>query len=326
SLEKELQKDPFAAEAAEGLSEIPADQAAKDIHTIRKKIERRVSGRKTIIWYRIAASVAVLMIISSLFVVIEKKKSSRHLNEEIALSTQSKTVESKLIPAPQANEIKEAAKQENPPTPSPSNKKKLNINVSYKNLLLKHEVQAPVANIANKYNEITGTDTIKKLLSVSSDTTANILSEQAMAEKKEDMADKATELAYKPSEPTKNEAAVSGYAVSKSSRAASVASAEKAATAYTPPEPSGGKDNFDKYILKNLRNPETSKTGTSKEVELKLTILKTGVIDKIKIIKSPGKEFSSEAIRLIKEGPEWIPASKNGVPVDDEVLTRIVFK
>jgi hypothetical protein len=52
----------------------------------------------------------------------------------------------------------------------------------------------------------------------------------------------------------------------------------------------------------------------------------TGTIDSLKVVSSPGDEFATEAIRLIREGPAWKPAEKNGQVIDDEVRVRIVFK
>jgi protein TonB len=51
-----------------------------------------------------------------------------------------------------------------------------------------------------------------------------------------------------------------------------------------------------------------------------------GNIDSIRIVKSPGKSFSDEAIRIIKSGPQWKPAENNGKPVEDVVRLRLVFK
>jgi TonB family protein len=51
-----------------------------------------------------------------------------------------------------------------------------------------------------------------------------------------------------------------------------------------------------------------------------------GKIDSIRIIRSPNKNFSDEAIRLIKEGPGWKPAEENGKTINDEVRIRIVFR
>ena len=101
---------------------------------------------------------------------------------------------------------------------------------------------------------------------------------------------------------------------------------EGAVTGYTPPRPENGKADFNKYIEDNLRRPDTSTTGQRVVVVLNFRVGMNGKPDSIKVIKSPGKIFSDEAIRLIREGPAWKPAEENGKIIDDEVRIRIVFK
>jgi hypothetical protein len=99
----------------------------------------------------------------------------------------------------------------------------------------------------------------------------------------------------------------------------------KQLTGYSPPEPVSGKDNFDKYIEENIHRPSNSKAGEM-IVLVRFKVYSSGIRDSIRIIRSPGKAFSDEAIRLIKEGPEWKPAERNSIKIDDEVRLRIIFK
>ena len=66
--------------------------------------------------------------------------------------------------------------------------------------------------------------------------------------------------------------------------------------------------------------------GEREVVVIRFTVSETGSIRNIKVLKTPGDEFSKEAERLIKEGPAWKPAMKNGIPADNEVKIRITFK
>ncbi len=77
--ERRLQKDTFAGEAAEGFEEIRPDLAESDLTELQKQLKKRTSRKQRLLWYRIAASVAILMIISSIFIVIEKRKPSDQL-------------------------------------------------------------------------------------------------------------------------------------------------------------------------------------------------------------------------------------------------------
>jgi outer membrane biosynthesis protein TonB len=97
-------------------------------------------------------------------------------------------------------------------------------------------------------------------------------------------------------------------------------------TGYTPAQPNKGQENFDKYIEENIRKPAVATSGQMEVVALSFIVKSIGKLDSIKIISSPGKTFSDEAIRLIKEGPEWKPAEQNNIKIDDEVRIRIIFK
>jgi TonB family protein len=95
---------------------------------------------------------------------------------------------------------------------------------------------------------------------------------------------------------------------------------------YNPPEPVTGKANYDKYIEDNMHRPDILKAGGRAVVVVSFNVKNDGIIDSVKIIRSPGKPFSDEAIRLIKEGPGWKPANENGERITDKVTIRIVFK
>ena len=81
SFERELQKDPFAEEAAEGFTSISPDESSKDLAQLQKQLKSRTIRRQRFIYYRIAASVAVLMVISSIFIIVERNKPSKQLAE-----------------------------------------------------------------------------------------------------------------------------------------------------------------------------------------------------------------------------------------------------
>jgi TonB family protein len=97
-------------------------------------------------------------------------------------------------------------------------------------------------------------------------------------------------------------------------------------TGYSPPLPSKGKESFDKYIEENIQRPPDAQPGKREIVVISFTVKSTGLIENIKIIRSPGKSFSDEAIRLLKEGPDWKPAEENNLKIDNEVRIRVVFK
>ena len=101
---------------------------------------------------------------------------------------------------------------------------------------------------------------------------------------------------------------------------------EDVSTGYVPPSPVNGKLNFDKYIKENQHRPDSITAGQRAVVMVRFLVHINGSIDSMRIVRSPGKIFSDEAIRLIKSGPSWKPAEDNRKPIEDEVRIRIVFR
>lgn len=69
-------------------------------------------------------------------------------------------------------------------------------------------------------------------------------------------------------------------------------------------KPASGWPSFFTYLRKNNRLLAQGKIG--KAVELSFTIGTNGKPQGIQILKSPGQEYTAEAIRLLQTGPAWI--------------------
>jgi hypothetical protein len=95
---------------------------------------------------------------------------------------------------------------------------------------------------------------------------------------------------------------------------------------HQAPQPADGDAAFKNYIDANIKTPVTQTQGAETVAVVSFLVRATGLIDSIKVIGSPGEEYSREAIRLIREGPAWKPAEENGKATDEEVRLRIVFK
>lgn len=106
--------------------------------------------------------------------------------------------------------------------------------------------------------------------------------------------------------------------------AGSVARSRSFVTDFIPATPVSGKKEFEKYISDNIHNPDTL-TGR-KIVDISFIVHADGTIDTFLVIRSPGKQFAEEAERLVKSGPAWKPAEREGIAVDDKVELRIIFR
>jgi hypothetical protein len=92
------------------------------------------------------------------------------------------------------------------------------------------------------------------------------------------------------------------------------------------PVPVIGTEGFNEYIRKNAVFPVINKDISSTVVVLNFLVRTDGKPDSIIVVKSQGEEFSSEAIRLLKEGPSWIPATRDGKKVVVATQVKIVLK
>lgn len=371
AFERNLQKDPFAEEALMGYDDIEPGMAEGDLGKLENRLKRRASGRQRVIWYRIAASVAVLMILSSIFIVIERNKPQESLSYSPAPeaskeipepSVQGKPVEKiineKNVVKPPAQDEKEKArarKSESTPagineaTPETGTKKPadaIRIAEAVKPDNLKGEVITAKAALAKRPASVEGiirgkiisaednqpipgaTISIKGTdKGTVTDSGGNFNLDFAKADNRLLVAnyvgmkskefraapDSSLEVKLEPSGQALSEVVVVGYGVA-------------AAEGHIPARPVTGNAEFEKYVEANIQRPDTASSGQRVVVVLNFKVNADGSIDSIKVLRSPAKPFSDEAIRLLKAGPEWKPAEQNGKVISDQVRVRIVFK
>lgn len=88
----------------------------------------------------------------------------------------------------------------------------------------------------------------------------------------------------------------------------------------------GGKDALTKYIKKNMIYPEKAKMENIQgRVYVKFTVNEYGKILNPHIIRSIDPLIDNEAVRLIKEMPDWKPAKTKYFPVKSEEILPVVF-
>jgi protein TonB len=285
AFQRKLQKDPFAEDASEGLEGIDPRLAEKDIQLLSNQLKNRTTKKQKVTWYRIAAAVAVLIILSSIFIIINKNEPT----EQIVYSP-APAPEKEIQAASEQKQAIQIAEMEKPAPASPENSKKVT-----------EVVPIPESEAVEK--EEIGEDTISA--GIQDAVVAKF--EEPVMEAVEERAMAVRSVLTKRTNYTEYEK-------------------EDTIPGYTPPLPVNGRIHFDKYIQDNIRRPDTITTGQNVVVVLNFLVTTDGKIDSIIVVRSPGKIFSDEAIRLIREGPAWEPAAKNGKTINDEVRIRIIFE
>ncbi|GIZ09181.1 energy transducer TonB [Flavobacterium sp. UMI-01] len=80
------------------------------------------------------------------------------------------------------------------------------------------------------------------------------------------------------------------------------------------PEFPGGQKEFDKYIKKNYNIPPDANNVRGK-VYVTFVVEIDGTLTDIKVLRDLGFETGKEAIRVLKQGPKWIPGQQKGLIV-----------
>lgn len=390
AFEKELQKDPFLEEAFEGLSQLGTEEVTSDISKLRSRIIAPRQHKSRFVYYRIAASVTVLMAISTLFIIIERNRSHERLALDESIVPAVEIQESKGFKAPSEIKIsQDAARNEPAAVRKQKGTDKMDGGYAKQNIaqaddkaivrkrdsgimdkiaepvrIAEEEVMAaPLAAARSEQDylplisgrilssddskPIPGASVIVKGTNISTITDMDgnfslakgkIAGKPLVAtfigmEPKEFMpkGDTSLEITLNPSAVSLDEVVVVGYGVQKKADGAGAVNkvnmADRFATVeYTSAEPLQGMAKFNNYIETNLVKPDIFTEGQRVVVVLSFKVKASGLLDSIKVIRSEGKPYSDEAIRLIKVGPAWKPAMDNSKAVDEEVRVRIVFK
>ena len=318
--ERELQKDPFAEEALEGLASVSPDESLKDLSDLQKRLKARTIRRRKFMITRIAASVAVLMVISSIYIVVERNTSGRKLTETAVESRMLEIKESKSLKAPASDEDK----SERMTTPEVEKTiktadKKAIAETSIK-VLPAEKVKIAGEQNADQLTVNKNTEAEKAAASPAMMIQGKSVALQS-AKEMNAKSDTQTIVSKDSSVSALNEVVVVGYGIPRTK-----AGKDDTMMDYSPPQPVIGNTAFNNYIRENLHRPDSTTEGQRVVVVLSFLVQTNGKIDSIRIVRSPGKLFSDEAIRLIKSGPQWIPARDNGKIIDEEVRLRIVFK
>ncbi len=91
--------------------------------------------------------------------------------------------------------------------------------------------------------------------------------------------------------------------------------------------PENGNRAFKQYLENNIRYPELAKTSKVEgRVTVEFTIEPDGSLTNFTIIRGIGSGCDEELIRLVKEGPKWVPTIKDNVAVQDKAKVRLKFE
>jgi hypothetical protein len=303
SFEKELQKDPFAEESEEGLSQLTAESLQEDISILQKRLDKKISHRLPTVFYRIAAAVAVLIVVSAIFFVSRDKNNvvtfSENMIQETDIPFSIQKPEPITGPVINSNDAVQKA-----PLPDQQKSK------SDEKIATAVAEEQPVA--------------AEQPFAVEQSAGDEQVAASGQAARKDSEAPESDIVTVANSDAEMKSVALESRTAMARAVAVPETAKSKSLSDYQAPQPIINKDSFNLYLEKNIRNPESYVSGQLVVIAFKVRTDST--ITGIRIVTSPGQSWSDEAIRLIKEGPAWKPAVENGQTIEDEVSVTIVFR
>lgn len=301
AFEKKLQSDPFLAEAVEGYSYVETDIIDSDLKLIKKRLGSVTKRRSTFV-YRIAAAVIILVGISSVLLVRNLRQPDMQMAEGRGILEDMAPEAPLADPSEALTEISgeiEIGKQERKEIPD---KKSLAV-LSDREQDSIEETRPAITEVIVEHEIIPETET---------DVIARAIPEKVRE--------------------VENERRVAGLAAAKETLRKSVSRNEVLVTMVAgkdinrKAQPVTGEEEYHKYLAEKQVYPAGYRKSEPVEVKLELIIEEDGSIGKIEVRESPGKPFSDEAIRLIKDGPGWLPALQEGQAIRDTVYLEVVFE
>ena len=105
-----------------------------------------------------------------------------------------------------------------------------------------------------------------------------------------------------------------------------IALASGIAVANDQPEFPGGNEALQNFIKENVKYPDVAKeNGIEGIVAVGFLVDVDGSLQNIKVIKYIDPDLEKEAVRVVTIMPAWIPAEKEGTPVQAPAKVDIPF-
>ncbi len=299
--EKKLQSDPFLAEAVEGFSAIDAGEVTRDVGSLKERIKSRTKRKSTLV-YRVAAAIVALLIVSTVLLVKNFRKPDLQIAENMEITEK----ESTAVPVTDPSETK-------PETTDhiAMGKQEPEELHGEKSATEKYEGQADTI----VYNELMAAG-----------------EEVTKVEKADPEFDKLIAKIPEKGKELEDAARIAGITarpetMKKAARAEELIAVQLAAIDLSrKARPVVDEVEYREYLAEEQVYPTGYENLGRVSVNLEIIINDDGSMGEIKVLENPIKEFSDEAIRLVKEGPAWLPAIKAGEAVRDTVNMEIVFK
>jgi len=315
-----IPRDEFEEEAGEGLGGLGRDEAEADLLELRARMERRLR-RPRATWLPAAAAVVILLVASGLLVTMLRDRPEP--GSDMALAEMAITDTAYIAMA-------EPLEKQDVEVPAP-------VTAGSVAMQTMEARYSPLAEVIE--NEIAGVAKADEVIIADEQKVNEETDYVVYAMVEEEMIDEVvvvqavpqmTRAAMKELAETSDRAAVPETGAKKDKAAVKAptgaAAVQGAGMPDGPAAPADGWDRYREWMSENIRYPEGITPVVRQEVMVSFTVRADSTLTDMKVVRSPGEPFTLEVLRLLREGPRWVPARIGGNAAGEEVVLMFVFK
>jgi len=386
AIEREMERDPFEAEAMEGFEKVSREEAEQDLSQLRASLSRRTRKIRWVGWYSAAAALATILVAGTIFLHlnnddggIEKFEGMPEMREsgkvkELSEGEQLSEGE-ELSEVEQLSEVEELSEvdEQNRVTEQPGLSEENGESFEGDGAVDEEVVElAEDAELAEEVVEAAKEFELKSKEIDPDETNAEVQAGQIDGVPEVNLADEAMSMADKGTNEAERGVIKTDKGLGEADKGTSVAdnniiietkeyaaaapvlpqpmsskSAQRASKlrkrelndteaasyknqsneqAIHPAHPANGYAAYFEYLDSSLVFPPDEKNIDSADVYVNFLVDTTGRPGDFNILRSPGEAFSKEALRAIKEGPDWNPAGRDGEQIESSTTLWVVFK
>ncbi len=328
-----IPRDEFEEEAGEGLGQLSREEAEADLGELKARMERRMR-RPRAIWLPAAAAVVILVIASGILVTMLRKGSpfdSRLAQrgmamEEVGLKGDKAQMATTGAAVSDTALIAMAApiEKRGHETVAPAEKK------GYLPAAPATAGQAVTETVTQAADEVFAVvEEDAGVAKVAEEPVVAIQvaeAEKVEAVQAEEVVVQALPQARVAAPKTKAVAETKADAKTDVQAAGKAVAGEGQAIIREPAAPVGGWTKYMEWVARNISYPSGVEPIMRQEVQVSFTVLPDSTLSDLEVVRSPGEPFTTEAFRLLRVGPKWVPAQGDTRAKSEKVVVTFVFK
>ena len=311
--ERLVMSNPFYADAFDGLSKLPADELNEDLKSLDKRLSSKISKTNKIIWLASAASVFIIAGLVSWLVFWTPNIDKQEIAKNDAI------IENDIFNNPERETIASVNKEQNIQSEEEEVITDEGKSLSTIRFTAPEIVSSDEISIVVEKAELFSIADLAAGISEESEFMADFSSDRVAVSRSE------VPISYKKTSTEISDDSIIGLLALNKVVTETIAKInEDAADAgFKPAYPSTEMEEYKNEIINKIKELHIT---DEKEYELavKISVLSTGIISDVEIIKSPINErYYSQVKKVIEETSLWFPAERDGVMINSDL--QIIF-